>query len=178
MVADARRALKLLGLTACLGGVGFLRGTSSASVASTGPKYRVISVSGDGNCLFRSVAVGERAQLGQSQPLNRAEEDARSKELRAKAVAELIRERKEIEWAIEGNFDSYVRRMSRSGEWGGEPELLMLSKVLHSCIEVYMMTPTLKKIQTYGEEFTDVPAIRVLFHGYGHYSAMVEDVTS
>lgn len=133
MVADARRALKLLGVTACLGGVGLLqRGTvSSASVPAPGPKYRVISVSGDGNCLFRSVAVGERAaQPGQSQPpLSRAEEDARSKELRAKAVAELIRERKEIEWAIEGNFDSYVRRMSRSGEWGGEPELLMLSKV-------------------------------------------------
>lgn len=130
MVADARRAMKLLGLTACLGGVGLLRGTSSASVAARGPKYRVVSVSGDGNCLFRSVAVGERAaQPGQSQPLNRVEEDARSKELRAKAVAELIRERKEIEWAIEGNFDSYVRRMSRSGEWGGEPELLMLSKV-------------------------------------------------
>lgn len=37
-----------------------------------------------------------------------------------------------------------------------------------------MMTPTLTKVQTYGEEFNTTPTIRVLFHGYGHYSAMVE----
>lgn len=77
--------------------------------------------------MFRSVALSEMMSIGKSQP-PKTVEDARSKELRAKAVAELIKQRKEIEWAIEGDFNSYVRRMSRNGQWGGEPELFMLSK--------------------------------------------------
>eukprot|EP00435_Cladocopium_sp_Y103_P010680 s3990_g2.t1 len=114
---------------------------------------------------------GEKASAQSRRP--KAEEDARSKVLRAKAVAELVKHRKELAWAIEGNFNTYVRKMSRLGEWGGEPELLMLSKVLQRPIEVYMLTPNLKKVQTYGQEF-QTKTIRVLFHGYGHYSALVE----
>eukprot|EP00434_Breviolum_minutum_P040838 symbB.v1.2.036308.t1/scaffold5097.1/size31002/2 len=98
---------------------------------------------------------------------------ASCQELRVLAVKRLIKCRKEMAWAIEENFDLYVRRMARSREWGGEPELLMLSKVLQRPIEVYMFAPNLKKIQHYGEELKSKP-IRVLFHGYGHYSAMVE----
>ena len=129
-VTDARRsAMRLFGLTACLGGVALLRpGLASSASKASGPRFRIVSVAGDGNCLFRSVATSEQLSNSKSSPLTRAEEDARSKELRGQAVAELIRERKEIEWAIEGNFESYVRRMARNGEWGGEPELLMLSK--------------------------------------------------
>ena len=115
-----RSALQFFSLT-CLGGVALW---APVAVPVPGPKLRIVPVAGDGNCLFRAVARGENG----TEPLRPKEEDARSKELRAKAVAELVRQRKEIEWAIEGNFDSYVRRMSRNGEWGGEPELLMLSK--------------------------------------------------
>ncbi len=123
MVADARRRAAVQ-LT-CLGGAILMLGPSP--VASLSSKYRTISVAGDGNCLFRSVALSEMMSIGKSQP-PKTVEDARSKELRAKAVAELIKQRKEIEWAIEGDFNSYVRRMSRNGQWGGEPELFMLSK--------------------------------------------------
>mmetsp|Transcript_51067 Transcript_51067/g.81584 ORF Transcript_51067/g.81584 Transcript_51067/m.81584 type:complete len:197 (-) Transcript_51067:42-632(-) len=160
-------------LASCFEGSAAVLTTASVSAAKalTGPKYRVISVSGDGNCLFRSVAQGETATARSRRP--KAEEDARSKVLRAKAVAELVKNRKELAWAIEGSFNSYVRKMSRLGEWGGEPELLMLSKVLKRPIEVYMLTPNLKKVQTYGQEFK-TKTIRVLFHGYGHYSALVE----
>ncbi|CAJ1446009.1 unnamed protein product [Effrenium voratum] len=101
-----------------------------------------------------------------------AEEDTRSQVLRAQAVAELAKRREEIEWAIEGPFEDYLRRMSRSGEWGGEPELLMLSHYLERPIEVYMVNPRLVRIQNYGEDLKSAP-IRILFHGYGHYSALV-----
>eukprot|EP00913_Durusdinium_trenchii_P028068 g26315.t1 len=44
-------------LAACFAGSAAIL-TSASVTALTGPKYRVISVSGDGNCLFRSVAQG------------------------------------------------------------------------------------------------------------------------
>lgn len=96
------------------------------------------------------------------------------------AMEKLKRRREEYEWAIPGDFDSYVENMSIDGQWGGEFELLMLSQVLSRCIEVYMMTTTpersLTKVQTYGERFIyTAPKPICLLLEDCHYFALVED---
>eukprot|EP00435_Cladocopium_sp_Y103_P008458 s3177_g2.t1 len=52
-------------LASCFEGSAAVLTTASVSAAKalTGPKYRVISVSGDGNCLFRSIAQGAAATI-------------------------------------------------------------------------------------------------------------------
>ncbi|CAE7169899.1 OTU4, partial [Symbiodinium pilosum] len=106
--------------------------------------------------------------------LSLAEEDKRSKELRRLAVEELIKRREDIGWIVEGDFDEYVARMARPGTWGGEPELLMLSQhVLEMPLEVYLVEDgQFKHLLTYSQELPG-EAIRVLFHGQGHYEALL-----
>nr|GEV56560.1 OTU domain-containing protein At3g57810 isoform X2 [Tanacetum cinerariifolium] len=44
---------------------------------------------------------------------------------------EFVNRRVETEWFIEGEFDSYASQMRKTHAWGGEPELLMASFILH-----------------------------------------------
>merc|ERR1712008_23907 len=158
-------------LLAVVAATAAVAGTGHSTLVNSGGALRVIPVAADGNCLFNAVAQAEAAADGK-QPLQAATERARAEILRLAVVKELLARRAEIEWAIEGDFDQYVERMRRSGVWGGEPELLMLSYQLATPIEVYMYNPTLRRIQTYSESMKGSP-LRVLFHGSGHYEALV-----
>merc|ERR1719265_2144483 len=115
--------------------------------------------------MFQSVAQGLSVADGKG-VLSPTAEHTRGQELRARAMEELKRRREEIEWAIEGNFKRYVKRMSKQGKWGGEPELLMLSRSLQCPIVVFTHNPDLRQIQAYGEHYTG-PLLRLLFHGHG-----------
>ena len=95
------------------------------------------------------------------------------KELRALTVQHLAMNRKQLYWRVEEEWFAYLARMQLLGEWAGEPELFVMAKALQRPIEVYMFTPDLTKIETYGEEERNEP-IRVLFHSYGHYSCLIE----
>lgn len=151
--------------------IGNLRGGEANNTGDQVETFQVIPVAGNGDCMFQSVAQGLSFAAGEgvlSGPL----EHMRAQELRAQAMEELKRRRDEIEWAIEGNFNRYVKRMSRRGKWGGEPELLMLSHSLQCPILVYTYNPDLRCIQTYGEDLQGSP-LRLLFHGQGHYEALV-----
>lgn len=138
--------------------------------------YSVIGIPGDGRCLFRAVAHGAQLRRGKSAP-NRSLQREYADDLREKVVDELVQRRKETEWFIEGNFDTYTRRMRQPHVWGGEPELLMASHVLKMPITVYMLdndAEGLISIAEYGSEYVKeypVP-IRVLYHGFGHYDAL------
>ena len=86
---------------------------------------------------------------------------------------------KEVEWFIEGDFDAYCVGMRRPNAWGGEPEILMLTHVVETPIEVFMPEAgeSLRSIGVYGgEEYCDENdgegRISVLFHGAGHYEAL------
>ena len=96
------------------------------------------------------------------------------KELRALTVRHLAMNRKELHWRVEEEWFAYLARMQLLGEWAGEPELFVLANALQRPIEVYMFTPELTKIETYGEEGRNQEPIRVLFHSYGHYSCLIE----
>lgn len=143
--------------------------------SSCSSNYRVTGVVADGRCLFRAIAHGVCLQTGEEAPdENRQRELA--DDLRAQVVEELLKRRKEIEWFIDGDFDTYVKRIQQPFVWGGEPELLMASHVLKKSISVFMkdkITSDLTNIANYGEEYkNDGYAINVLFHGYGHYELL------
>ncbi|KAA8539189.1 hypothetical protein F0562_025881 [Nyssa sinensis] len=138
--------------------------------------YRVTGVPADGRCLFRAITHVACLRNGEEAPdENRQRELA--DELRAQVVDELLKRREETEWFIEGDFDTYVKRIQQPYVWGGEPELLMASHVLKTAISVCMIDKSsggLVNIANYGEEYQKdkESPIKVLFHGYGHYDIL------
>ena len=111
-------------------------GPSAGGAAGEGGAWRVLRVRGDGRCLFRSVAQGEALRADPPRRLRAPEEEARADELRAACVSELEARRAEVAGFIEGSFERYLLKMSRSFTWGGEPELFALSHVLERQIWV------------------------------------------
>ncbi|KAL4288353.1 hypothetical protein HN51_055920 [Arachis hypogaea] len=138
--------------------------------------YRVTGVLADGRCLFRAIAHGACLRNGEAAPDERRQREL-ADELRAQVVEELMKRREETEWFIEGDFDTYVKRIQQPYVWGGEPELLMASHVLKTPISVFMRDTSslsLVNIAKYGEEYRNEKdvCINVLFHGYGHYDIL------
>lgn len=137
--------------------------------------FTVIGIPGDGRCLFRSVGHGACLRSGKPAPSESLQKQL-ADELRARVADELIKRREETEWFIEGNFDNYVSQIRKPHVWGGEPELLMLSHVLRMPITVYMYDDKyggLISIAEYGQEYGKDNPIRVLYHGFGHYDALL-----
>ncbi|KAI3446445.1 hypothetical protein Pfo_003110 [Paulownia fortunei] len=136
--------------------------------------YSVIGIPGDGRCLFRSVAHGACIRSGKPAPNENLQREL-ADELRARVADEFIKRRKETEWFIEGDFDTYVSQIRKPHVWGGEPELLMASHVLKMPITVYMDDQDsggLISIAEYGQDYGKDNPIKVLYHGYGHYDAL------
>jgi hypothetical protein len=138
--------------------------------------YSVIGIPGDGRCLFRSVAHGASLRSGKPAPNENLQREL-ADDLRARVADEFIKRREETEWFIEGEFDKYVSQMRKPHVWGGEPELLMASHVLRMPITVYMYDKEsrgLISIAEYGQEYDDrANPIKVLYHGFGHYDALL-----
>lgn len=138
--------------------------------------YRVTGVLADGRCLFRAIAHGACLKNGEEAP-NESRQRELADELRVKVAEELLNRRKETEWFIEGDFDTYVTRIQQTYVWGGEPELLMASHVLKTPIYVFMRDASsmdLVNIAKYGEEYMNDEeiSINVLFHRHGHYELL------
>ena len=150
--------------------------TASDGEVTESTRYEVHSITGDGRCLFRSLAVSRSlSELGERLP--EEEELVEADILRSAAVDELLERREETEWFIEGDFDEYCLRMRGPAQWGGEPEILMLTHVLASPISVFMLSNDggLNNIGVYGEEYSpeaQYDDLVVLFHGAGHYEAL------
>jgi OTU domain-containing protein 6 len=91
-----------------------------------------------------------------------AEELSLADALRARACDELVARREDVEWFIEGDFETYVERMRNPRAWGGEPEILMLARALRTPIEVFVVVEgenasareggELRSIGRYGED--------------------------
>ncbi|KAK2457510.1 Cysteine proteinases superfamily protein [Trifolium repens] len=123
-----------------------------------------------------AIAHGACLKNGEEAP-NENRQRELADELRAKVAEELLKRRKETEWFIEGDFDTYVTRIQQTFVWGGEPELLMASHVLKTPIFVFMRDPNsidLVNIAKYGEEYMNDEgiSINVLFHRHGHYELL------
>ncbi|KAK1381592.1 OTU domain-containing protein [Heracleum sosnowskyi] len=114
----------------------------------------MISIPGDGRCLFRSVVHGACLRTGKPSPTQSLEKEL-ADELRANVVNEFIKRQADSEWYLDGDFDTYITHMRQPHVWGGEPELLMASHVLKVPISVYMLdtkSNALKTIAEYGQE--------------------------
>ncbi|OVA17695.1 Ovarian tumor [Macleaya cordata] len=156
-------------------------------------RYSVQKVAGDGRCLFRALVKGMAINKGIG--LSPREERDDADELRM-AVKEVIcdndKERRQYEEAlvaitVDESLKRYCQRIERSDFWGGESELLVLSKLCRQPIVVYIPEHEHTRggwgsgfipIAEYGEEFGKTwkkprKAVRLLYSGKNHYDLLV-----
>ncbi|XP_004514942.1 OVARIAN TUMOR DOMAIN-containing deubiquitinating enzyme 3 [Cicer arietinum] len=154
-------------------------------------RFSVQKVTGDGRCLFRALVKGMAYNKGI--PLNQREERENADELRMavkEAICENVGDRKLYEEAIiavtvDEPLQRYCKRISRPDFWGGESELLVLSKLCKQPIIVYIPEHEHRgggwgsgfiPIAEYGSEFikgSSRKAVRLLFSGNNHYDLLL-----
>ena len=138
--------------------------------------------------MFRSIAIGLARNQGRI--LGPSAEEQEADQLRlavAEALCRTPKRRSEFNDAVislqaEDNIQNYCRRILQPSFWGGEPELLVLSKMLKVPIYVYLaqngneFTP----IQKYGEKYTKPGKdwvkrrpVRLLYVNGNHYDVLV-----
>ncbi|XP_057458705.1 OVARIAN TUMOR DOMAIN-containing deubiquitinating enzyme 3 [Lotus japonicus] len=154
-------------------------------------RLSVHKVTGDGRCLFRALVKGMAHNKGVA--LNQREERESADELRM-AVKEVIceneGERKLYEEAliaitVDEPLPRYCKRIVRSDFWGGESELLVLSKLCKQPVIVYIPEHEHRgsgrgsgfiPIAEYGSEFrkrSSRKVVRLLFSGKNHYDLLM-----
>lgn len=146
----------------------------SEGMSDRGLGFRPIEVRGDGRCLFRSVARARDVSRGNWDMSERAERET-ADDLRARTVRELKKHKALLTqfYVIETDFARYCKRMSNPRTFGGEPELLVLAKILHCPIAVYILVNgQYKQIQVYGRQYRAEPC-RILYSDGVHYDALV-----
>ncbi|KAG9453313.1 hypothetical protein H6P81_006217 [Aristolochia fimbriata] len=186
----------------------FLSGFSNGLFARIGPSfggaspamkkvehYSVQKVTGDGRCMFRALVKGMAMNKGRT--LNQREEKDDADELRM-AVKEVIcgseKERGQYEEAliaitVDESLKRYCQRIQWPDFWGGESELLVLSKLCHQPVIVYIPEHEHSArtwgngfipIAEYGAEFRKAhkggkprKAVKLLYSGSNHYDLLV-----
>lgn len=158
--------------------------------------FSVQKVRGDGRCMFRSLVKGMAANKGLSLSPKEEEEDA--DELRIAVREALCGSEKErhtyeealISITVEESLNRYCRRIQHPNFWGGESELLVLSKMCSQPIIVYIPESEAKQggkwgtgflpIVEYGEEFMKPSKqrkgrkpVRLLYSGSNHYDLLI-----
>lgn len=147
-------------------------------------RARVLSIRGDGRCLFRSIA--RSLALAAGRPLPEKLEVGDADALRALAWKEMcvVRKREFVDrMIVEGNMDAYCSALRRPEFFAGEAEMLALADVLRVPIAVYLREGggaggRFRKIAEYGAEWGKVAKgapktpVRVLYNGYNHYDAL------
>ncbi|XXG85731.1 hypothetical protein AAC387_Pa11g0761 [Persea americana] len=158
--------------------------------------YSVQKVTGDGRCLFRALVKGMAKNKGSALSPQQEKDDA--DELRM-AVKEIIcgsnNERLQYEEAliaitVDESLKRYCQRIERSDFWGGESELLVLSRLCRLPILVYIPEHEHRvgawggggfiPIAEYGSEFRKASkkgkprqTVRLLYSGKNHYDLLV-----
>ena len=154
--------------------------------APTPASLRVVTVRGDGRCLYRAIAKNLASLEGRklSERLERADADA-LRNIAWKAIC--IDRSKEFvaNHVIEGSLSAYCAQMRNPAFYGGEAEMLALSDVLKQPIKVYLKADRgqLRNIVTYGERYISKRkaasrgkrdhVIRVLYMNGNHYDALL-----
>lgn len=157
--------------------------------------FRILKIKGDGRCMFRALAQGLSRNKGVF--ISGETETKEADELRLAVRDALCRSEKRKKQfkdaifsleATEGPIGRYCQRLGSTSFWGGEVELLVLSKMLHTPIYVYKTAQEggrkdggLIPIQKYGEEFsktskvTSVPRrpVRLLYFEGNHYNLLL-----
>ncbi|KAL3753698.1 hypothetical protein ACJRO7_001008 [Eucalyptus globulus] len=168
---------------------------AAAAAAKKVEHYSVQKVAGDGRCMFRALVKGMAFTKGIS--LNPREEREDADELRM-AVKEIIcdsgEERRQYEEAlvaitVDESLKRYCQRIDRHDFWGGESELLVISKLCKQPIIVYIPEHEHTRggwgsgfipIAEYGSEFRkgsrkgkQREVVKLLYSGRNHYDLLV-----
>jgi hypothetical protein len=162
----------------------------SATKKRKGEFYQVVRVRGDGRCMFRALALGLAALAKRN--VTSGEEEFEADQLRLAVAESLCRTAEkranfgEAVTAIsfEVGLETYCRRILEPTFWGGEPELLVLSRLIRRPIKVYINASQARNaegggfvdIQTYGEEFSKEgkrKPVRLLYNGENHYDLLL-----
>ena len=162
----------------------------SSSKKRKGEFYQVVRVRGDGRCMFRALALGLAALAKRN--VTSGEEEFEADQLRLAVAESLCRTAEkranfgEAVTAIsfEVGLETYCRRILEPTFWGGEPELLVLSRLIRRPIKVYINASQARNaegggfvdIQTYGEEFSKEgkrKPVRLLYNGENHYDLLL-----
>jgi hypothetical protein len=155
-----------------------------------GEFFQVVRVRGDGRCMFRSLALGLAALTGRN--MTSGEEEFEADQLRLAVAESLCRtpeKRKQFSESVmaisyEYGLEKYCKRILEPSFWGGEPELLVISRLIRRPVKVYIHAAQAKNatgagfvcIQTYGEEFSKEgkrKPIRLLYNGENHYDLLL-----
>lgn len=179
----------------CFAKVGYLQQGTPPSAKKI-EHYTVQKVTGDGRCMFRALAIGMATNEGLI--LGPNEERKEADELR-KAVMDAIctneKQRRMYEEAliaitVDESINRYCGRITHPSFWGGESELLVLSRLCSQPIVVYIPESETKRgsrwgigfvpIAEYGFEFLkptkEQPAhkpVRLLYSGSNHYDLLI-----
>ncbi|KAF8042260.1 hypothetical protein BT93_A0780 [Corymbia citriodora subsp. variegata] len=171
------------------------RGSPPASAKKKVEHCSVQKVTGDGRCMFRALVKGMAFNKGVA--LNPREEREDADELRM-AVKEIIcdssEERRQYEEAlvaitVDETLKRYCQRIQRPDFWGGESELLVISKFCKQPIIVYIPEHEHSRggwgsgfipIAEYGLEFRkgsrkgkQREVVKLLYSGRNHYDLLV-----
>jgi hypothetical protein len=116
-------------------------------------------VNGDGNCLFRAIC----HQLYGS--------DRNHLQLRSQAVDYIQNKKDEFTPFLEEQIDKYVIRMSKSGVYGGNLELVAISKLMNLNIVIYQAQSAPLLIQS--PQSSD-KTIYLIYYSYEHYASTIK----
>ncbi|CAM6100808.1 unnamed protein product [Calypogeia fissa] len=156
--------------------------------------FTIRQVAGDGRCMFRALVLGMAANKGAS--LNSFEEEQEADQLRLAVMDAICRGEKRqryeealIAITVEESIDRYCERIPSSRFWGGESELLVLSRMCNLPIIVYIPESEARRgragggylpIAEYGSEFRQAregkkarKPVRLLYSGSNHYDLLV-----
>eukprot|EP00873_Tetraselmis_striata_P023347 jgi/Tetstr1/443611/TSEL_031610.t1 len=156
-------------------------------------RLRRYKIEGDGRCMFRALAQGMARNKGAV--LKPSTETTEADQLRlavAEALCRTPKRRNDFKEAVkavqaEDNLPRYCQRLESPSFWGGEPELLVLSKMLKVPLVVYMPEDEMNAgngyvpIMRYGEEYLKAgkdhkarKPVRLLFCGGNHYDLLLK----
>ncbi|PWA50994.1 Ovarian tumor, otubain [Artemisia annua] len=121
---------------------------------------KIIEVTADGNCFFRSLA----DQLD-------GDEDKHEK-YRKMVVQYIMKNRENFEPFIEDEvpFDEYCQSMEKDGTWAGNMELQAASLVTHSNICIHLKSSPRWYIKNFGDH--DAQMIHLSYHDWEHYNSV------
>ena len=99
----------------------------TASIPRTCASFKLVPVASDGNCLFRALSVVTAGHQSAHQ------------QIRQQIVEELESSKTEFEAFLteDMSFVDYCNKMRRDGEWGGNLELLLASRIFKAKILVF-----------------------------------------
>lgn len=118
-------------------------------------------ITGDGNCLFRSLA----DQLGEVNTHGQIRHD----------VVQYLRQcKEEFTVFIEEDYDRYLDRMANDGVYGDNLEIVAYSRVQNKAIKIYQpgLTYVVFPEGKDAEDYESSDMLHIVYHSYEHYSSV------